>query len=124
VLRSPFDSIAVYALSVTAWLCETGMYVLIAQGFSIPQPFAVFLLAAALANLATIAPSTPGYVGVLDAPMVYTLTLFGVNQNLATSYTLVLHAALYLPVTLLGFYYLWRAGLSLGQMTQVQPEAG
>ncbi len=121
-LRSPVDSFAVYALSVVAWLCETGMYVLIALGFGIALPFAVFLLAAALANLVTIAPSTPGYVGVLDAPIVYTLTLFGVNQNLATSYTLVLHAALYLPVTLLGFYYLWRAGLSLGQMAQAQPE--
>jgi len=123
-LRSPIDSFAVYALSVIAWLCETGMYVLIAVGFGISLPFAVFLLAAALANLVTIAPSTPGYVGVFDAPVVYTLTLFGIDQNLAASYTLVLHAALYLPVTLLGFYYLWRAGLSLGQMTQAQPEAG
>ncbi len=123
-LRSPVDSFAVYALSVIAWLCETGMYVLIALGFGITLPFTVFLLAAAFANLVTIAPSTPGYVGVFDAPIVYTLTLFGVNQNLATSYTLVLHAALYLPVTLLGFYYLWRAGLSLGQMTQTQPETG
>lgn len=123
-LRRPVDSFAVYALSVIAWLCETGMYVLIALGFGITLPFTVFLLAAAFANLVTIAPSTPGYVGVFDAPIVYTLTLFGVNQNLATSYTLVLHAALYLPVTLLGFYYLWRAGLSLGQMTQTQPETG
>ena len=121
-LRSPVDSFAVYALSVIALLCETGMYVLIAFGFGIALPVAVFLLAAALANLVTIAPSTPGYVGVFDAPIVYTLTLFGVDQNLATSYTLVLHAALYLPVTLLGLYYLWRAGLSLGQMTQAQPE--
>lgn len=123
-LRSPVDSFAVYTLSITAWLCETGMYVLIAVGFGIAKPFPVFLLAAAFANLVTIAPSTPGYVGVFDAPIVYTLMLFGVNQNLATSYTLVLHAALYLPVTLLGFYYLWRAGLSLGQMTHAQPEAG
>jgi hypothetical protein len=122
-LRSPVDSFTVYALSVTAWLCETGMYVLIALGFGIALPFTVFLLAAAFANLVTIAPSTPGYVGVFDAPVVYTLTLFGIDQNLATSYTLVLHAALYLPVTLLGFYYLWRTGLSLGQMTQAQPEA-
>jgi uncharacterized protein (TIRG00374 family) len=118
VLRNPADSFAVYALSVLAWLCETGMYIVIARGFNIALPFAVFLLACAFANLVTIAPSTPGYVGVFDAPVVYTLTLFQVEQNLATSYTLVLHAALYLPVTLLGFYYLWRAGLSLSQMTR------
>ncbi len=124
-LRSPVDSLAVYGLSIAAWLCETGMYVLIAAGFGITDlPFTVFLLAAAFANLATIAPSTPGYIGVFDAPIVYTLTQFGVNQNLATGYTLVLHAALYLPITLLGLYYAWRAGLSLAQMTGPHTESG
>lgn len=123
VLRSPADSLAVYVLSVAAWLCETAMYVLIAIGFGIDLPFAVFMLAAALGNLATLAPSTPGYVGVFDAPIVYVLTRFGVDLNLATSYTLVLHAALYLPVTLLGLYYAWRAGLSLTQMSRTEAQA-
>ncbi|MBI5029461.1 MAG: flippase-like domain-containing protein [Chloroflexi bacterium] len=122
VLRSPMDSITVFALSVLAWLFETAMYLVIAVGFNITLPFPVFLLACAFANLVTIAPSTPGYVGVFDAPVVYTLTLFGVDRDLATSYTLILHAALVLPVTLLGFYYLWRAGLSLSQMTRAQSE--
>ena len=122
-LRSPADSFFVYGLSVFAWLCETGMYFLIALGFRIVEPFSVFMLGAAFANLVTIAPSTPGYIGVFDAPIVYTLTTFGIDPNLATSYTLVLHAALYIPVTLVGFYYLWRTGLSLGQMTRSQPEA-
>jgi len=123
VLRSPVDSFSVFALSVLAWLAETAMYLVIAWGFNIALPFPVLMLACAFANLVTIAPSTPGYVGVFDAPIVYVLTLFGVEQNLATSYTLILHAALYLPVTLLGFYYVWRAGLSLSQMTRSQPEA-
>ncbi len=121
VLRSPLDSLAVYGLSLLAWLCETGMYALIAVGFGISLPFAVFVLAAAFANLVTIAPSTPGYVGVFDAPIVYTLTAFGIDQSLATAYTAVLHAALYLPVTLLGLYYAWRAGVSLTQMSEAKP---
>jgi len=124
VLRSPVDSFAVFALSILAWLCETGMYVVIALGFGIVIPFPAFMLACAFANLATLAPSTPGYIGVFDAPVIYVLSeLFNVNQNLATSYTFVLHAALILPVTLLGFYYLWRAGLSLSQMTQPSSES-
>jgi glycosyltransferase 2 family protein len=117
-LRSPADSLTVYALSILAWLFETGMYLVIALGFNIALPFPVFLVACAFANLVTIAPSTPGYVGVFDAPVIYVLTNFGIEPNLATSYTLVLHAALILPVTLLGFFYVWRAGLSLTQMTR------
>ena len=117
-LRSPADSLTVYALSILAWLFETGMYLVIALGFNVALPFPVFLVACAFANLVTIAPSTPGYVGVFDAPVIYVLTNFGIEPNLATSYTLVLHAALILPVTLLGFFYVWRAGLSLTQMTR------
>jgi uncharacterized protein (TIRG00374 family) len=122
-LRSPGASLAIFALSLGAWLCETAMYVVIALGFNITLPFAVFLFATAFANLVTIAPSTPGYVGVFDWPIVYTLTRFNIDQNLATSYTLVLHAALVVPVTLLGFYYAWRAGLSLTQMTRAETNA-
>lgn len=121
VLRSPVDSFAVFALSVLAWLLETAMYLVIAWGFALNLPFAVFLLACAFANLVTIAPSTPGYIGVFHAPVVYVLTLFGIEQSLAASYTVVLHAVLVIPVTLLGFYFLGRAGLSLGQMTRANP---
>lgn len=121
VLRSPIDSFAVFALSILAWLLETAMYLVIAWGFALHLPFAVFLLACAFANLVTIAPSTPGYIGVFHAPVVYVLTLFGIEQSLAASYTVVLHAALVLPVTLLGLYFLGRAGLSLGQMTRANP---
>lgn len=123
-LRSPVDSVATFILSVVAWLCETAVFALIAVGFGIHLPFTVFLLATAFANLVTAAPSTPGYVGVFDAPIVYVLVAFGIGPNLATSYTLVLHAVLFLPVTLLGFYYAWRAGLSLTQMTGSSPGSG
>jgi len=118
VLRNPRDSFIVFTLSIFAWLCETGMYAVLALGFGMSLRFAIYLLAAAFANLVTIAPSTPGYVGVFDAPIVYVLTTIGgVEPNIATSYTLVLHAALILPVTLLGLYYAGRTGLSLNQMT-------
>lgn len=120
VLRNPVDALAAFGLSVLAWLLEAGMYLALALGFKIYQPYAVFLLATAVANLLTIAPSTPGYVGVFDAPVKYILTQFRVEDNLATSYTLVLHAALILPIVLLGIFYAWRAGLSLGQLEHAE----
>jgi hypothetical protein len=48
---------------------------------------------------------------------------FGVNENLATSYTIVLHAALVIPVTLLGFYFAARLGLTLGELSRAKVEA-
>jgi hypothetical protein len=118
VLRSPKDVFSVFALSIVIWLFEASMYYIIMLGFDFRQPFYVLLLATAAANLFTIAPSTPGYVGVFDFPVRATLTAFGVAESVAISYTLVLHAALWVPVTLLGVFFLWREGLSLGWLRQ------
>jgi uncharacterized membrane protein YbhN (UPF0104 family) len=102
--------------SMLAWGFEAAMYAVLALGFGIAIPFSVFVLATAIANLVTIVPSTPGYVGVFDAPVRYILVHFGVNVNVAASYTVLLHATLILPVVILGLIFTWRLGLSLGQL--------
>lgn len=116
VLRNPLDAFVALVFSILAWMCEAAMYAVLALGFGISLSFPVFLLATAVANLVTIVPSTPGYIGVFDAPVRYILELFGVNANVATSYTFLLHAALVVPVVVLGLILTWRLGLSLGQL--------
>ncbi len=116
VLRNPVDAVAALAFSILAWLFEAGMYAVLALGFGIALPFPVFVLATAVANLVTIVPSTPGYVGVFDVPVKAILALFGVNESVAASYTLLLHATLIVPVVFLGLALMWRLGLSLGQL--------
>ena len=113
VMRSARSVAAVVLLSLLAWLCEAGMYYILALGFFPQVPFYVMLLTVAVANLGTMIPSSPGYVGTFDALAVFTLGLFGIGSELALGYTAVLHAALIVPVTLLGFFYLWRENLSL-----------
>lgn len=118
VLRNPVDALAALLFSIGAWLFEAGMYLVLAQGFGIALPYPVFILATAVANLVTIVPSTPGYVGVFDAPVKSILTLFGVEPSLAASYTILLHATLIVPVVLVGLVFMWRLGLSLGQLSR------
>ena len=55
------------------------------------------MLMTAVVNLATTLPSSPGYVGTFDEPGIEVLSAFGVARNTAAAYTLVLHAALWLP---------------------------
>ena len=62
-------------------------------------------------NLATTIPSAPGYIGTFDAPGIAVLTAYGVDQATAAGYTLVLHVALWVPITALGAYYLAREGI-------------
>lgn len=115
-LRSPRDLVGVLVFSVLGWLPEAGMYALIGVGFGLGQPFPTFMLTTAAGNLGAMIPSTPGYVGVFDAPAKYVLVLSGVPDSLAASYILVVHAALLVPVIALGLVFLWQYGLSLANL--------
>jgi len=113
VLRDGALTAQVLLLSLAAWLCESGMYAILARGFGLSLGFPAYLLTAAMANLGAMVPAAPGYVGTFDVGALAGLRLFGADSGVAGAYVLVLHLALLGPVTLLGFFYLWRANLSL-----------
>ncbi len=71
-----------------------------------------------IVNIATTLPSAPGYVGTFDAPGIAVLVAYGVPQATAAAYTLVLHAALWLPITALGAYYYFKQPLRWGKDLQ------
>ncbi|MBI3978165.1 MAG: flippase-like domain-containing protein [Chloroflexi bacterium] len=115
-LRRPRALAAVAATSVLAWLAEAVMYYLVTFSFAIGKPFSVLIIMTAVANLGTTLPSGPGGLGTFDALAKWTLTLFGADPDAAGAYTIVLHAVLWLPITLVGLYYLWRENLSLAAL--------
>jgi hypothetical protein len=128
-LRSPQEAIMVLVTSVVIWLLETGKYWFVMQAFDFQVSFFALMLMNGIVNLATTIPSAPGYVGTFDAPGIAVLVAFGVDQGIATSYTFVLHAALWIPITALGAYYMikegirWQAGKVL-ERTPSLPDEG
>ena len=111
-LRRPRDLFMTLVSSTFIWLTETTKYWFVMHAFDFHVSFFVLMLMTAVVNLATTLPGAPGYVGTFDGPGIAVLVAFDVADNMAAGYTLVLHAALWLPITLLGFYYLFRQGLS------------
>ena len=110
-LRSPFNVLMVFFTSVIIWLLETGKYWFVMHAFNFQVSFFALMLMNGIVNLATTIPSAPGYIGTFDAPGIAVLTAYGVNQATAAGYTLTLHVALWLPITLLGVYFMAREGL-------------
>jgi hypothetical protein len=82
------------------------------HAFDFAVPFYVLMLMTAVVNLFTTIPSAPGHVGTFHAPGIEILRQFGVPQALATGYTVVLHIALWLPITALGGFYMLRESIS------------
>jgi len=123
-LRSPRDVLMVFLTSLVIWLLETGKYWFVMLAFPFEVSFFTLILMNGIVNLATTIPSAPGYIGTFDAPGIAVLMAYGVDKALATGYTLVLHIALWLPITLLGAYYLAREGIHWSKdLEQVRDEA-
>jgi uncharacterized protein (TIRG00374 family) len=110
-LRSPREMLTILLTTVLIWLGETLKYWFVMHAFPFTVPFTVLMLMTAVVNLFTTIPSTPGYVGTFDAPGIATLTQFGVPQAIASGYTVVLHVALWLPITALGLFYMARQSI-------------
>jgi uncharacterized protein (TIRG00374 family) len=106
----------VFLTSVVIWLFETGKYWFVMHAFPFEVSFFALMLMNGLVNLVTTIPSAPGYIGTFDATGIAALEAYGVPNALAAGYTLVLHAALWLPITLLGAYYMARESLSWSQV--------
>ena len=114
-LRSPWEALMIFFTTVLIWLLETGKYWFVMHAFDFEVSFFALMLMNGIVNLATTIPSAPGYVGTFDAPGIALLSAYGVPGEMAAGYTLVLHGALWFPITLLGAYYYLRQPLRWGK---------
>ncbi len=124
-LRSPLEVLLLFGLSALIWLLETGKYWFVMQAFPFEVNFLTLMMMNGTVNLVASIPSAPGYIGTFDAPGIALLSAYGVPGEIAAGYTLLLHAALWLPITLLGAYYYLRQPLRWkGQEIKLPTGAG
>jgi uncharacterized protein (TIRG00374 family) len=116
-LRSGRDVGMIFVTSLVVWLAETGKYWFVMHAFDFHVSFFVLMLMNGVVNLFTTIPSAPGYLGTFDEPGIEILKAFAVPENIAGAYTLVLHAALWLPITALGAWFMWRESLSWSDLS-------
>lgn len=121
-LRSPREVLMIFVASTIIWLTETTKYWFVMHAFPFTVSFPVLMLMTAVVNLATTIPSTPGYIGTFDAPGIAVLKSFRIDGAVAAGYTIVLHAALWLPITLLGLIFMGRESLRWGDFSRALEE--
>lgn len=91
-------------------------FVFLAFGFDLPLNASFMLLV--IVSVSIMVPSSPGFIGVYHAGIVFTLSQYGIAREDALSFALVIHAAQYIPITLMGFYFLKKEHLSLSQLEE------
>jgi len=92
--------------SAAAWLIEGGVYALVAKSLaSITVPTGGWL-AVPVGTLATLIPSTPGYVGTFDYFTAQAMVLAGNDLTAAAAFAFLVHMVLWLPPTVAGGLYM------------------
>ncbi len=118
VLTSPGRIVGVVLWSLAIWgLSACSFYVMFAA-FAIPVDLPGALIMQGLIMFGIAVPSTPGYVGVFEAPIIAVLALYEVDRSVAASYAITYHVATFLPITLLGAWSLLRTQVGLRRLQQ------
>lgn len=101
-LLTPARAAGLLALSIVAWGLEGGVYAAVA--WALHSGGAAFgpLFSLATGTLATLLPSSPGYVGTFDYFAVLGLVAYGATRTAGAAFALLTHFVLWLPPTLAG----------------------
>jgi hypothetical protein len=119
-LRSGRDVLIVFGVTLIVWIMESLIQWLVSFAFDLQVPYYGILLMGGVVNLLTALPSLPGYIGTFEGGGIQTLEAIGVRSGAAASYILVLRLVLFVPVTLLGFFFMAREGVRWAEVWQVE----
>jgi uncharacterized protein (TIRG00374 family) len=124
ILTSPVSMTIIIAYSVFLWAFTaiSGYLIFIAFGLY-PQIWAAFIVLF-VTVLAVSLPSSPGYIGTYQAACVIAFGLISklgmfngdVSSSVALSYSIILWACQFFPVTLIGLYYLKKEHLKFSEI--------
>lgn len=118
VLRSPAAFARVLGWTLVIWLINALSFEFAFQAFHLEAmlPITAALVLQGIAALGVAVPSSPGYIGVFQAACIAALGIYGIPKDSAVGFSIALHAAWFVPITVLGLWALLRAGLTLGEL--------
>jgi len=120
VLRSPRRFFVVLMWAFALWLTQAISFWIMFVALGIDVPLSAALFVQGLIVLFVALPSTPGFFGLFEAAAVIGLGFYGVDRSLAITWGFTFHVLSFIPITLIGLYYLARSGMKLGDLRQIQ----
>lgn len=106
IIRAPDHAVKLLAMSLLIWGAEGTVFSFVASGLQCDGRVFAPWFSLSTASLATLIPSTPGYVGTFDFFAALGLRSYGVSETPAVATAFVVHAVLWLPLTVAGLSYL------------------
>ena len=110
---------------VTAMIFYSVMLTL-SVGRDVPLAFEVGFLGSffvlGVVSLGIMIPSSPGFVGTFQWACKMALVALGISATVAETYSILLHASQYLPITMIGIFYFYHENLTFKEIQKVKVE--
>jgi uncharacterized protein (TIRG00374 family) len=117
-MRRPRQLVPIVIWSVMVWVCVVLGFWTAFWAASLDLPLLAALTVIAFVGLGVSLPSSPGFIGIIQAATVLALSFFGVPRADALSFSLLLHASQFVPVTVWGLALLVVEHVSLSAASQ------
>jgi hypothetical protein len=111
-------SLAVVWTSILVWLSTLGGIYFCFGALNLEVPLLATVTVQVLVAFGTMIPSAPAYLGTTQYACIVGLALYGIGKSEALAYSILYHATIFFPVTILGFYFLWRAQMRIGDLSR------
>jgi uncharacterized protein (TIRG00374 family) len=115
-VRTPAHALRIAAWTPIVWLLPAAAAWAMLRAMHLDLPFMAGWVVLAFVGIGISVPSAPGYLGVFHFAAKLALEIFGVASSTALAYALIYHASAVVPITLLGWLYLLREHVSLGDV--------
>jgi hypothetical protein len=114
--EQPFKTFLAISVCLARWFFECCIYyfVMLSMGLHVPVYGILFVMV--VVNIATLAPSAPAYVGPLQIGCIATLSVFDVEKSAAVAYSILLHASIFFPITIVGLAFFIREHLEISTL--------
>jgi glycosyltransferase 2 family protein len=102
-----------FAWTVVVWLLPAAAAWMTLRAVHLDLPWLAGWVVLAFVGLGISIPAAPGYFGVFHFAAAKAVELFGADPAAGVAFAIVMHATQYVAVTLVGWGYLLREGLTL-----------
>jgi len=109
-------------LSIIIWLLNASSIYVLCYSFDIGLSFAGSCFVTVCIALAVALPQAPGFIGVFHIATQKSLDVFGIGLSSTQSFAILLWAVSIIPVTVAGLLFLWREGISFGELSHYDEE--
>jgi uncharacterized protein (TIRG00374 family) len=124
VLHNPVLLLKAMLWSIVLWLWMALSFWMAFRAFGIDQNFVAAMFTQCAVALFVAVPAAPGFIGTFHAGVAVSLQeVFGVAAEPTLSLAVGYHIGGFIPVTIIGLYYLSRLGVSLSEVSSVEDGA-